>query len=108
MTKTGGYPPFFFSSRRRHTRCSCDWSSDVCSSDLVQTGFDDLDILFDVDDAGKAVDRIGHQHAAVAELVVVVFDVEGPVMGKRPVDAAAHGPAEAVVQAFKGEGGAGE
>src|SRR2546429_6228206 len=28
---------FFFSSRRRHTRCSRDWSSDVCSSDLKQT-----------------------------------------------------------------------
>src|SRR5947207_14138651 len=28
---------FFFSSRRRHTRSLCDWSSDVCSSDL--TGF---------------------------------------------------------------------
>src|SRR2546427_6442989 len=26
---------FFFSSRRRHTRFDCDWSSDVCSSDLV-------------------------------------------------------------------------
>src|SRR5216684_5056147 len=26
---------FFFSSRRRHTRCSRDWSSDVCSSDLT-------------------------------------------------------------------------
>src|SRR2546430_12409554 len=25
---------FFFSSRRRHTRFDCDWSSDVCSSDL--------------------------------------------------------------------------
>src|SRR2546427_12944413 len=28
---------FFFSSRRRHTRFDCDWSSDVCSSDLVPT-----------------------------------------------------------------------
>src|SRR2546422_6124571 len=28
---------FFFSSRRRHTRCSRDWSSDVCSSDLSPT-----------------------------------------------------------------------
>src|SRR2546422_148373 len=28
---------FFFSSRRRHTRCSRDWSSDVCSSDLSST-----------------------------------------------------------------------
>src|SRR5260370_14283773 len=27
---------FFFSSRRRHTRFKCDWSSDVCSSDLPQ------------------------------------------------------------------------
>src|SRR5882762_6103210 len=26
---------FFFSSRRRHTRFKCDWSSDVCSSDLT-------------------------------------------------------------------------
>src|SRR6516165_11532775 len=26
---------FFFSSRRRHTRFDCDWSSDVCCSDLV-------------------------------------------------------------------------
>src|SRR5260370_23173653 len=29
---------FFFSSRRRHTRFKCDWSSDVCSSDL-SSGF---------------------------------------------------------------------
>src|SRR5207245_6846640 len=28
---------FFFSSRRRHTRCYRDWSSDVCSSDLLTT-----------------------------------------------------------------------
>src|SRR2546427_6783383 len=27
---------FFFSSRRRHTRFDCDWSSDVCSSDLPE------------------------------------------------------------------------
>src|SRR2546429_5862273 len=27
---------FFFASRRRHTRCSRDWSSDVCSSDLAE------------------------------------------------------------------------
>src|SRR5690606_40122471 len=29
--------PFFFSSRRRHTRFSRDWSSDVCSSDLTRS-----------------------------------------------------------------------
>src|SRR2546430_6390708 len=30
---------FFFSSRRRHTRFDCDWSSDVCSSDLTEAGY---------------------------------------------------------------------
>src|SRR5689334_24191908 len=30
---------FFFSSRRRHTRWNCDWSSDVCSSDLRRLPF---------------------------------------------------------------------
>src|SRR5256884_4232168 len=34
---------FFFSSRRRHTRCSRDWSSDVCSSDLIDLLFIDGD-----------------------------------------------------------------
>src|SRR5256884_132695 len=36
---------FFFSSRRRHTRCSRDWSSDVCSSDLVQISTPLLSVL---------------------------------------------------------------
>src|SRR5688572_33377426 len=30
---------FFFASRRRHTRFDCDWSSDVCSSDLHPAAF---------------------------------------------------------------------
>src|SRR5271156_7030100 len=30
--------PIFFSSRRRHTSLTCDWSSDVCSSDLGAEG----------------------------------------------------------------------
>src|SRR5438046_6102907 len=33
---------FFFSSRRRHTRLVSDWSSDVCSSDLLRDGAIDL------------------------------------------------------------------
>src|SRR5690242_21185335 len=37
---------FFFSSRRRHTRLTCDWSSDVCSSDLAGNGAgDDIEPL---------------------------------------------------------------
>src|SRR2546422_5582601 len=63
-------PFFFFSSRRRHTRCSRDWSS-VCSSDLKHLGFDhrrrvhpgrqvvllaeDLDL---VDPEGRVVDQL--------------------------------------------------
>src|SRR5256886_4035768 len=39
---------FFFSSRRRHTRFDCDWSSDVCSSDL-----NDIPLLFEVLDPGQ-------------------------------------------------------
>src|SRR3989475_13320516 len=35
MTRLSGNL-FFFSSRRRHTRFDCDWSSDVCSSDLKE------------------------------------------------------------------------
>src|SRR5687768_18365003 len=36
---------FFFSSRRRHTRCSRDWSSDVCSSDLTGLDGETIDVL---------------------------------------------------------------
>src|SRR5258706_7903535 len=35
FSKTFLFCPFFFSSRRRHTRLVSDWSSDVCSSDLM-------------------------------------------------------------------------
>src|SRR6266849_9018855 len=34
--KSGCHCSFFFSSRRRHTRSTRDWSSDVCSSDLAR------------------------------------------------------------------------
>src|SRR2546430_5725116 len=49
---------FFFSSRRRHTRFDCDWSSDVCSSDLLVPRIEplraDLRHLRHVIVAGKA------------------------------------------------------
>src|SRR2546430_5944348 len=42
---------FFFSSRRRHTRFDCDWSSDVCSSDLscrrTRSGQSEVSLAFD-------------------------------------------------------------
>src|SRR2546430_11534036 len=36
----------FFSSRRRHTRFDCDWSSDVCSSDLFDEALNDRETTF--------------------------------------------------------------
>src|SRR6266550_4707398 len=45
---------FFFSSRRRHTRCSRDWSSDVCSSDLRLVARRDLEEVDPVAVAMKA------------------------------------------------------
>src|SRR5688572_32429214 len=36
---------FFFSSRRRHTRFDCDWSSDVCSSDLPFEAESAMDVI---------------------------------------------------------------
>src|SRR6266498_1256553 len=47
---------FFFSSRRRHTRCGRDWSSDVCSSDLLR------------------------EHAAAADPVAALSDQEKRVL----------------------------
>src|SRR2546430_7349272 len=62
---------FFFSSRRRHTRFDCDWSSDVCSSDLEyrggslhsrferlqrQAGIQWMRLVMRSDDAGKSFD----------------------------------------------------
>src|SRR5690242_21103609 len=53
----------FFSSRRRHTRLTCDWSSDVCSSDL---GADAL-LQFGSDDAEPVPPGPGHpEHAHAA------------------------------------------
>src|SRR5262245_64412382 len=40
------YVSFFFSSRRRHTRCLSDWSSDVCSSDLELKFLDYAQVAF--------------------------------------------------------------
>src|SRR5258705_6590127 len=37
---------FFFSSRRRHTRCLSDWSSDVCSSDLLEALSENDEVKF--------------------------------------------------------------
>src|SRR5882762_8235146 len=70
---------FFFSSRRRHTRFKCDWSSDVCSSDLdilVADGNSDNGkgriILVDPVTGGQT--SIAHGDPYLDEPVGVIFD----------------------------------
>src|SRR2546429_3246408 len=58
---------FFFSSRRLHTRCSRDWSSDVCSSDLAVQTAQELRAPPDLDAVGvpEAVQlEVGGTHVA--------------------------------------------
>src|SRR5215204_7260952 len=60
---------FFFSSRRRHTRSLCDWSSDVCSSDLdLEDGAATLVFARtrgEVDDLAEALSGRGRDAAAL-------------------------------------------
>src|SRR2546422_5145895 len=64
---------FFFSSRRRHTRCSRDWSSDVCSSDLA-----DLD-----GHPAVALSLHGHHGAPAPAREPVPLDPTQPVVEER-------------------------
>src|SRR2546430_3387821 len=50
----GIYFFFFFSSRRRHTRFDCDWSSDVCSSDLQMPEMDGFEATGRIREMEKA------------------------------------------------------
>src|SRR5205814_10248243 len=59
---------FFFSSRRRHTRCLSDWSSDVCSSDLGPARSDDSETAARLLQSGKDSYRGGRYSQAVEDL----------------------------------------
>src|SRR5260221_10443619 len=64
---------FFFSSRRRHTRSLCDWSSDVCSSDLLIREI----LVVAIEGGGDAVadeDR-GERRIAAAHALAAAGDV---------------------------------
>src|SRR5690606_40466677 len=105
---------FFFSSRRRHTRFSRDWSSDVCSSDLVALvdteGLDTVAELWSQSpprtlpgalwrlylmrewirrDPSTIADRfaLGRQRAEVAGVIAGVVEPPGPTDVARLADA---------------------
>src|SRR5262245_62478731 len=60
---------FFFSSRRRHTRCLSDWSSDVCSSDLIAAAETAAAIGADPGDlAERLIPRIADVEPALATI----------------------------------------
>src|SRR2546430_7552330 len=77
---------FFFSSRRRHTRFDCDWSSDVCSSDLrlvlaAASGKQDLEIasIYDVNRHTAALWRQRVRAAGIGSL----WEIQ-PGRGRKP------------------------
>src|SRR5690348_18148649 len=70
---------FFFSSRRRHTRWTGDWSSDVCSSDLDQVLDAALRPIFEHDARNLGLGDVAVQTVAAEEDAVAgahVFDEE--------------------------------
>src|SRR5256886_8844955 len=76
---------FFFSSRRRHTRFDCDWSSDVCSSDLVTAccGMEYMATAcshYDVDRFGAGLPRFSPRQADVLFVVGTISHKIAPVL----------------------------
>src|SRR5256886_4179947 len=73
---------FFFSSRRRHTRFDCDWSSDVCSSDLVRSRTGTLVPLASIATLGSSVGPLTVNHAGQLPSVTISFDLrQGVAIG---------------------------
>src|SRR5690606_14297145 len=89
---------FFFSSRRRHTRFSRDWSSDVCSSDLV------MEVR-----VGQGFDVHAFSDDPDRRLVLggVTFPGEPALVGHSDADVVAHAVCDALLGAAGlGDGGA--
>src|SRR5438477_12917195 len=108
---------FFFSSRRRHTRLTCDWSSDVCSSDLTRAAeasrpgapilweerASNVNIDADLGDAG-ATQAAFARAAHVVRLETRVQRVTGVPMEPRAA-LAAYDPAAKRYTLYAGSGG---
>src|SRR5688500_19074800 len=85
--------PFFFTSRRRHTRLQGDWCSDVCSSDLCLFFFH-----------GNGGNASGWAHA-VEEFPGDIFVLEYPGYGQRPGSPTERSIKEAALKGFEAEAG---
>src|SRR6266567_5144677 len=87
---------FFFSSRRRHTRFDCDWSSDVCSSDLRATGLVIPAVAGKLD--GVAI-RVPVEDGSLTDLAVVLGrDVTAGQINEAFAAAAADGPLAGILR----------
>src|SRR2546427_8769675 len=67
---------FFFSSRRRHTRFDCDWSSDVCSSDLLDG------LKKQREQVQQYVTQLEKQLPSKAEMAALLSDINQAGLGR--------------------------
>src|SRR5256885_7145965 len=76
---------FFFSSRRRHTRLQGDWSSDVCSSDLITEVRGDGITVFEAalwTPGGTGVTRLGVPQGFTSSLATAISENGTGVCGR--------------------------
>src|SRR3989475_241386 len=66
---------FFFSSRRRHTRFDCDWSSDVCSSDLnpERVSMPDIDLDFCFERRSEVIEYVRARYGRESVGQIITF-----------------------------------
>src|SRR5260370_30175427 len=76
---------FFFSSRRRHTRFKCDWSSDVCSSDLGKAAEVLQDLAHHRGDERTSAEMAVNGDVEKRRRLILVEVVEGVLVDVVPV-----------------------
>src|SRR5699024_9651910 len=72
---------FFFSSRRRHTRSKRDWSSDVCSSDLLAFGIGDFRRDTGFGGSPMALAYARSQFTIASQAAMLPSPIDGPTQG---------------------------
>src|SRR5699024_11504103 len=80
---SGGCSFYFFSSRRRHTRSKRDWSSDVCSSDLVLSRGEETDMSFTESEVWQSIPAV--QKGNVIEIDTAATSYSDPRSEERRV-----------------------